>query len=240
MAQARAFDLPDLRRTSEDEIIFQIERRLKDAGLRPGPGAAERFYQATGVDTALWSREIEKLALFVGGGSATELTRAEIDRVISGTREVIIWDFCRAVLEGQGKLALSQLAALLAQEESEVGILVLLGGQIRLAALGAVLRENKLLKVVSRGSYHSAEVAPAGEAYLPRKKDGEAISTYALGQAARQSQRRPAQFWMEALETLYRAHQQIVSGQVDRQRILEWVVLEIVAGTRERVLTDSA
>src|SRR5882762_4268838 len=36
LAQARYFDLPDLRKTSEDEIIFQIERRMKEAGLRPG------------------------------------------------------------------------------------------------------------------------------------------------------------------------------------------------------------
>ncbi|MEI9999042.1 MAG: hypothetical protein WDO13_07680 [Verrucomicrobiota bacterium] len=40
LAAAKSFDLPDLRKTSEDEIIFQIERRMKAAGLRPGHGAA--------------------------------------------------------------------------------------------------------------------------------------------------------------------------------------------------------
>src|SRR5471030_3006508 len=87
LAQARYFDLPDLRKTSEDEIIFQIERRLKAAGIRPGPGAAERFFQATGIDTAAWSQELEKLVCFAGEG---DLTRDEVNQVISGSREVLI------------------------------------------------------------------------------------------------------------------------------------------------------
>ncbi len=130
---------------------------MKEAGLRPGPGAAERFFQATGIDTAAWSQELEKLACFAGEGMA-ELTSDDVNRVISGSREVLVWDFCHAVLSGEAKPALAQLSALLAQEENEVGILILLAGQVRLAALAAVLRENKMLRL-SRGSFTSAEVS---------------------------------------------------------------------------------
>ena len=228
MAQAKAFDLPDLRKTSEDEIIFQIERRMKTAGLRPGPGAAERFFQATGIDTAFWTQEMEKLACFAGEGKA-ELTADDVNKVISGSREVLIWDFCSAVLGGEAKVALAQLSALLAQDESEVGILILLAGQIRLAALAAVLRENNMLRL-TRGSFTSAEVTAAGQAYLPRKKSGEPISTYALGQAAQRSQRRPARFWFQALALIYQAQKEMLTGESDKRRALELVVLEIVAG----------
>jgi DNA polymerase-3 subunit delta len=228
LAQAKYFDLPDLRKTSEDEIIFQIEQRMKAAGLRPGPGAAERFFQATGIDTSSWSQEIEKLSCFAGEGKA-ELTCADVNQVISGSREVLVWDFCSAVLSGEAKAALAQLSALLAQDESEVSILILLAGQIRLAALGAVLRENKMLRVVNRGSFSSAEVAPEGEAYLPRKKSGEPISTYALGQAAQRSRHRPSSSWFEALALVYHAQKEMLTGQGDKRRTLEWVVLEIVA-----------
>ena len=227
-AQAKYFDLPDLRNNSEDDIIFQIERRMKAAGLRPGPGAAERFFQATGIDTAAWSQELEKLACFAGEGSA-ELTHADVNRVISGSREVLIWDFCHAVLSGEAKLALAQLSALLAQEEKEVGILILLAGQVRLAALAAVLRENKMLRL-NRGSFTSAQVSPEGEAYLPRKKTGEPISTYALGQAAQRSQHRSARFWFQALARIYEAQKEMLTGESDKRRALELVVLEIVAG----------
>jgi DNA polymerase-3 subunit delta len=228
LAQAKYFDLPDLRKTSEDEIIFQIERRMKAAGIQPGPGAAERFFQATGINTAAWSQELEKLGCFVGEGRA-ELTREDVNRVISGSREVLIWDFCHAVLEGDAKMALAQLSALLAQEESEVGILILLAGQVRMAALAVVLRENKMLRL-GRGSFASAEVSAEGQAYLPRKKSGEPISTYALGQAAQRSQRRPASFWFQALVFIYRAQREMLRGESDKRRALELVVLEIVAG----------
>jgi DNA polymerase-3 subunit delta len=226
-AQAKYFDLPDLRNTTEDEIIFQIEGRMKAAGLRPGPGAAERFFQATGVDTGAWSQELEKLACFAAE-SAGELTREAVNQVISGSREVLIWDFCHAVLSGEAKPALSRLSALLAQDETEVGILILLAGQVRLAALAAVLRENGMLRL-GRGSFASAEVSAEGQAYLPRKKSGEPISTYALGQAAQRSQHHPARFWFRALALIYRAQREMLTGESDKRRALELVVLEIVA-----------
>jgi DNA polymerase-3 subunit delta len=228
VAQAKYFDLPDLRKTSEDEIIFQIERRMKDAGIKPGPGAAERFFQATGIDTAAWSQEIEKISLFVGESKA-EITEADINRIISGSREVLIWDFCAAVLSGEAKLALAQLSALLAQDENEVGILILLAGQVRLAALAAVLRDNKMIRIKG-GMFTSAEVSPEGQAYLPRKKSGEPISTYALGQAAQRSQGRPTRFWFHALAVIYRTQREMLTGESDKRRALELAVLEIVAG----------
>ena len=229
LAQAKYFELPDLRKTSEDEIIFQIEQRFKGAGVAVGPGAAERFFQATGIDTAAWSQEIEKLRCYRGDDTG-ELTLADVNRVVSGTREVLIWDFCSAVLAGDAREALAQLSALLAQDQSEVGILILLAGQIRLAALGAVLRENKLLRMAHRGSFSSAEIAPGGEAYLPRKKSGEPISTYALGQVAQRSRSKPASFWFDALALVYQAQREMLTGQGDKRRTLEWAVLEIVAG----------
>ena len=229
VAQAKYFDLPDLRKTSEDEIIFQIENRMKAAGIQPGPGAAERFFQATGIDTASWSQEIEKLACFTGEGKGM-VTRDDVNSVISGSREVLIWDFCSAVLSGDARQALSLLSSLLAQDESEVGILMLLAGQVRLAALAAVLRENKLLRVQNRGSFTSAEISAAGEAYLPRKKSGEPISTYSLGQAAQRSQHRPTLFWFQSLALIYRAQKEMLTGQSDKVRTLELTVLEIVAG----------
>ena len=128
------------------------------------------------------------------------------------------------------KQALAQLSALLAQDESEVGILILLAGQVRLAALAGMLRENKMLRIAHRGSFTSAEVSSAGEAYLPRKKSGEPISTYALGQAAQRSQHRPAKFWFHALGLIYQAQKQMLTGESDKRRTLELVVLEIVAG----------
>jgi DNA polymerase-3 subunit delta len=230
-AQAKAYDQPTLRDNSEDSIIFEIERRMKAAGLNPAPEAAERFFLATRLDTALWASEIEKLVIFIGE-EKREITRQDVDNLIGKTREVIIWDFCHAVLAGEAKPALELLGALLAQEESEVGILMLLAGQVRLAALGATLRENNLMRLARRGPSSTAELTAAGEAYLPRKKTGEPISTYALGQAAQRGQRRPARFWFSALHRLYAAQRHMLTGRGDKRGLLELAVLEIVADKR--------
>ena len=227
-AQAKAFDQPTLRDNSEDSIIFEIERRMKAAGLQPSHDAAERFFLAARLDTALWASEIEKLVVFAGG-EQREITRADVDNLIGKTREVIIWDFCHAVLAGEAKPALELLGALLAQDESEVGILMLLAGQVRLAALGAALRENNLMRVGRRGPAAVAEVTGAGESYLPRKKTGDPISTYALGQAAQRSQHQPASFWFGALHRLYTTQRQMLTGRGDKRGLLELAVLEIVA-----------
>jgi len=107
--------------------------------------------------------------------------------------------------------------------------LILLAGQVRLAALAAVLRENKMLRIKG-GMFVSAEVSPEGQAYLPRKKSGEPISTYALGQAAQRSQSRPARFWFHALAVVYQTQREMLTGESDKRRALELAVLEIVAG----------
>ena len=227
-AQAKTFEQPDMRNNSEDSIIFEIERRMKAAGLNPGPDAAERFFLATRLDTGLWASEIEKIAIFMGN-ERRELTRNDVDSLIGKTREVVIWDFCHAVLSGEARTAMELLGALLAQDESEVGILVLLAGQVRLAALGGMLRENNLMRVTRRGSSSFADVTVAGEAYLPRKKSGEPISTFSLALATQRGGRRPAKFWFAAMHRLYGALQQMLTGRGDKRGLLELAVLEIVA-----------
>ena len=238
-AEVKTYDQPELRNANEDEIIFEIERRMKAAGLRPGPGAAERFFQAVAIDTSVWASEIEKLAVYAGDAQA-EITRDDVNRLVGHTREVIIWDFCHAVLAGEAKTALELLQALLAQEETETGLLILLAGQVRLAALGATLRENNLLRLARRGPGAAAEVSPAAESYLPRKKGGETISTYALGQAAARTQHRSAHFWFAALHQLYAALRNMLTGRGDKRGLLELAVLEIVAGNAPSYVSKDA
>jgi len=120
-AQAKAFDQPTMQDNSEDSIIFEIERRMKAAGLNPSPDAAERFFLATRLDTGLWASEIEKLVVYMAG-EKRELTREDVDNLIGKTREVIIWDFCHAVLSGNAKEAVGEVGALLLQRAHHPGL----------------------------------------------------------------------------------------------------------------------
>ncbi len=226
-AEIKPFDLPDARKMDAGDVVDMIEGKLAQAGLKVEPAVAERLYQAFGADKRGLEETIEKLAVFAG--EARTVSAAEARALVGGNKEVAIWDFCDAVLAGKGKAALLELELLLRQGESEIGVLILLSQQVRLAALGGVLLENKLMRVVPKGSFTSAELTPQADAYLPRKKSGEAISTWQLGQVCQKSRHKPSSFWIAAVETLHHVNRQIVTGAADKQRALEWAVLQLTA-----------
>jgi len=226
-AEVKAFDLPDARRLDPEEVIDLIEAKLSEKRLKPEAGVAQRLFQAFGADKRSLEEAIEKLYVFTGGGGA--ITAAQARDLIGGNREIAIWDFCDAVLSGQARAALTELDQLFRQGESEIGILILLSQQIRLAALGGVLLENKLLRITPKGNFVSVDLDPRAEAYLPRKKSGETINTWQLGNICQKSRKRPAAFWIEAVEILHRTNKQIVTGAADKQRALELAVLQLTS-----------
>lgn len=226
-AEVKPFDLPDARKMDAGDVLDMIEGKLAQAGLKAEPAVAERLYQAFGADKRGLEETIEKLAVFAGDTGT--VSAADARALVGGNKEVAIWDFCDAVLAGKAKAALTELELLLRQGESEIGVLLLLARQVRLAALGGVLMENKLLRVVPKGSFTSAELSPQGEAYLPRKKSGDTISTWELGNICQKSRHKPSGFWIAAVEVLHHVNRQIVTGAADKQRALEWAVLQLTA-----------
>jgi DNA polymerase-3 subunit delta len=223
MGKAEFHDLPDLRREGIEPVLDRIESRLARSGLKPEPGVAERLFQAVGIDSALLEAEIAKLECYVGP-SGGALTLDTVCQLASGKVDAVIWDFCDAVLRRKSKDAFALLDQLVRQEESEVGIAIVLAGQVRLAALAAALMENGLMRV---GGW-KAELSPKAEDLLPRKKSGEAISSYNLGMVAQKIGKTPARHWFRAVDTLHHALRQMLSGQGDKARLLELAVLEIV------------
>lgn len=228
LAEVTYFDLPDVRRGGEREMLELIANQIEQAGLRVGDGAVERLFAALGYNTGALGVEIEKLLCYLGGSGAT-VRREDVQVMVGGKRDVLIWDFCDAVLSGDARVATYLLNQLLAQEESEVGILILLAGQVRLAALGGMLKEQNLMKVTKRGNFTNVELTSAGESLLPRKKSGEPISTFNLGNVFQKSQHKPAKFWFRCIEVLHRAYRHIIGGTADKVRTLEFAVLEICA-----------
>ena len=223
LAEVKGFDVPDARKMDPGEVLDMIEGKLAAAGVRAKPAVAERLFQAFGVDKRALEGAVEKLAVFAG--EAGTVTPEEARALVAGNREAAIWDFCDAVLAGKAKVALLELEQLLRQGESEIGILILLSQQVRLAALGGVLLENKLLRLMPRG----ADVAPEAECYLPRKKSGETVNTWQLGQVCQKSRHKASAFWIAAVETLHHANRQIVTGVVDKRRALELAVLQLTS-----------
>ncbi|MEM1058592.1 MAG: DNA polymerase III subunit delta [Verrucomicrobiota bacterium] len=226
-AEVTAKDLPDLRYGGEEAALERIDSECRALGLQPEPAAVERLFQALGMNFAQLPTELEKLA--VAAGPDGRLTRELVQQMVGGKREAVVWDFCDAVLAGRAREATALLGDLLAQGESEVGVLILLSNQIRLAALAGVLDEQRLARQSQKGRFRKFEVVEEGQALLPKKKNGDPVSTFNLGRVAGLARHRPAAHWMRAVDTLYQANRNVLSGTVDKVRAVELAVYQIAA-----------
>lgn len=225
LSKTQIHDLPDEKKDPE-EAILQIEQLLKTHDLQPEDGVAERLFEVLGMDPRAWNMEIEKLA---SGhvGQSSKLTLAEVRLMVHGNREVVIWDFCDAVMSGNIKSALELLQPLCAQGGKEVGLVILLGNQIRQAALISTLIEEKLARLSGGGRFSKLDVTPAGESLLPRKKSGETTNLYVLTKIAEKAKRKPALFWRQAVDRLYQAHRQLLTTGGNKRFVLEQLVISL-------------
>jgi DNA polymerase-3 subunit delta len=226
LGEVKYLDLPDFGRGGEEEAIAQIEAKIRSAGLTPGPSVGERLWQMMGYEPRALLGEIEKLSLHHGSG-AGPVTLEEVQAVCSSSREVVVWDFCDAVIGGNARSGLVLLHQLLAQEESEVGILILLANQTRQAALATTLMEHRLMRLTTKGTFVNAELTPEGAALLPKKKTGEPISTFMLAKVGAKAKRQPARFWRRAVAVVHQANRDLVTSAGDKRRVLENVVLTL-------------
>ena len=228
-AEIVSHDLPELKKIGVEEAVFRIQEKFRQVGLQADERVAERMFESVGLDPRALEAELEKLALY-HTDKTLPVTLEEVREMVGAHRDVLIWDLCDAVIGGQTPTALQLLKRLRAQEESEAGILILLAGQVRLAALAGALLDQKMMRLSRKGSFVSAELTAEGESLLPRKKTGEATSTFLLAKVAERARRKPSAHWFLALEKIYQAQRQLLTSAGDKTRILESAVMT-VAGT---------
>ncbi|MDZ4787547.1 MAG: DNA polymerase III subunit delta [Blastochloris sp.] len=220
------WDLPDLKDAAKVRVwMKQIEHLMTERGMKPQPGVVERLVELIGNDTRALHNELEKLALYTM--PTGEVSEAHLRLIVSSTRELLVWDLCDAVTESNTNDSLHILRQLLTQGESEVGILILLAGQIRLAALGTHLLESKKLILKKNGTFLNASLAGDAEDLMPQNKKGEKPNLFRLARVVDKARRSPSQRWFRALDVLYQTNLALVSTGSDRQKVLEMAVLKI-------------
>jgi DNA polymerase III subunit delta len=223
------FDLPDLKNgAAVQSWMREVERLMREKNLKPEPGVVERLVELIGNDTRALYNELEKLALYTM--PTGRVTEEDLKKIVSSTRELLVWDLCDAVTEGNPNDSLHILRQLLAQGESEVGILILLSGQIRLAALGTHLLETKKLSLRRNGTFLNASLAPEAEDQLPQNKKGEKPNLFRMARVVDKARRHSSRRWFQALDTIYQTNLALVSSASDRQKIIETAVLKICHG----------
>ena len=219
-------NLPDIQGSSAEAAwMGEMEKAMLQAGLKPAPGVVERMFEMTGNDRRALQAEIEKLVLY--SHPHGNVTEDDLKQIVSGSRELLVWDLLDAVVAGDSAESLHMLRQLLAQNESEVGILILLAGQIRLAALGTHLLETGRLRVRRSGNFLNADLTPEGEDFLPVNKKGEKPKPFRIARIVEQARKKSSRKWFEALDVLYQTNLQLVSSATDPEKLLETAILRI-------------
>lgn len=228
LGEVENFDKVDIAKSRErGEWLDFVERKTREVGLKTGPGVVEMLVELAGNDSRTLDQEIEKLRLY--SHPHGEITENDVRLLGSGNREMVVWDLCNAITTGHSTEALRLLKQLLAQGESEVGLLIILGQHVRLAALGMYLHETKRLHLRQKGSFMDVQINEEGENLLPRNKKGEKPNLYRLGNILRQAMKKESRRWFKAIEIVHQTHQQLfsMSGGNERNRLLESAILHL-------------
>lgn len=219
-------ELPDLQGArAVDAWTSEIGKMMRAAELEPAPGTAECLLELVGNQPRQLHAEIEKCALYIH--PRKDLQEEDLRQVVSATRELLVWDLCDSVTEGKTSEAAHLVRQLLARGESEVGILILLSNQIRLAVLLVWMEGEGKARLQSKGYAQTVTVQSEVQDLLPVTAAGKSPSPYRLGKILSRARNRKATTWFTALDLLYQTHLQLLSGRGDRRKTLETAVVRL-------------
>src|SRR6266699_3669608 len=229
-AEVQVFDRLDLGRAGwEEEATEIVQQRAKKRKLQFDTDALDLFVLLTGGDTRQIDNELEKLDTFLG---KDRLVSVELVReLVPLSRAGVIFELSNALATRDLELALTLVRRLLDHGESAVGILlVAIVPTIRNMLLAKDLMERhrlpaphspfQFISVINRLPAQATE-------HLPRKKDGS-INAYGLGIAAQHAHQFETDQLIEAMRACLEANIQLVTTQLDHERILTEVVVKLL------------
>jgi DNA polymerase-3 subunit delta len=100
-----------------------VVERARELGVALTRDGAQALLELVGHKQRRLLRELEKLSIFVGGGSGGEVGRDAVERIASSAVEPRTYELANAVIEGDGQRALRLAENLRAQDEDLMYIL---------------------------------------------------------------------------------------------------------------------
>lgn len=118
------------RRLGPRDLALWLEEEARARGKVLPPALASLLVARCQPDRLLLRQELEKMVAHAGDRS--RLTRADLDAVVSPSREERVFDLVDAVIAGRPGRVLELARGLVAQGEAPLGLLALLARQYRL------------------------------------------------------------------------------------------------------------
>ena len=201
------------------------KQQFDKAGLRAGHGVLESFVQRAGSDSRQIVQEVEKLAVYLG--DRKDVRPEDIEAIVAGGPESVVWNLCDAVADRDLQRSLRILRELLFQKQSPVGIIILLEMRFRELLVSRVALDKGWVRLAgSRAEWSSS--AEVEEALSSLDKDPRSGHPYAVmlktKQAAGFSERELIRWHAAAVS----AHERMVSGGADGGMILEIMLAQLM------------
>lgn len=105
-----------------------LENEIRGRGLRLPPGAVETLQRTAGPDLGALAGELDKLAAL---SSTRELTREDVERLVSGDEPMEFWGVLEQLLGPSPGRGAATLAGLLGEGRSTQHLLAVVAGQAR-------------------------------------------------------------------------------------------------------------
>ncbi|MGZ3726704.1 MAG: DNA polymerase III subunit delta [Pseudobdellovibrio sp.] len=191
----------EFKKPYENQYPQWILHICKDIGYRINNDAIHRLHRLVGNNLTELQNQIYKIAEYIGAKQTIEL--ADVNAVISVSREESIFDFTEAIGHKDRVRALEQLVGMLDQGQSEMAIIALLARHMRIlltvrAGMDQGLGGAKLASITNLPSYYIENYCDQARLW-PIKKIEESLIVLHETDKALKSSPISSHIWLENL-----------------------------------------
>jgi DNA polymerase-3 subunit delta len=229
-ADVEAYDLPEQAYLKEPIIRERAQKLFARAQCRVSAAALDLFIEKVGMDTRQLVMEADKLTLYIG--ERKEITVEDVKAITSSSAEAIAWDFTDALGERRLDEALKILRQLLFQGEAPVALMFAIETLYRnLTQFRAYLDQGWLRLTGSRGAgaVQWANDSEMDLMFSQLPADPRKMHWFRVSKLGNQAKNYDAEELRVCQKRLLETHEQLVSGTVAQEMILEMLVIKLIA-----------
>lgn len=204
-----------------------VNERLRDSGLKASEDAIEVLLARAGADTQALAGEIDKLALYAGGGP---VTARDAMLMVTPSREAVVWELTDAIGSRDKGTAFAVMKQLLFQGESAMAIIAAIEGYFRQLAVARDVLDRGWARVSGRElvwrSLGETETAVLDAA---AKMDLRKMHPFRAFKVAEQASRRTAANIRRCRIAAVSAHEGLVSSRLPESLAMDFLLCQLLA-----------
>jgi DNA polymerase III subunit delta len=191
----------EFKKPYENQVPQWISHIAKEAGLKISQDAIHRLHRLVGNNLSELENQIFKIQDYIGERTSVEL--ADVNTVVSVSREESVFDFTKALGQKDRVKALEQLVNLLDQGQNEVAIVSLVARHMRLlltvrSGMDEGIGGAKLASIASVPSFYIESYCDQARLW-PVKKLEDALVVLHETDKALKSSPLSSHIWLENL-----------------------------------------